>query len=116
MKNTLGDVVADHVWFTVLKTWEKADLQPGDEVRFKATPEPYKKGYRGRRDDWDLPAPTIDYCLKRPSDVRKTGRNLECGIHVKETVLNVTEGHPVEVEETEVQDLDLDRLNQGTLF
>jgi hypothetical protein len=71
VKNALGETVADHIWFTVRKTLDAANLQPGDQVQFKATPEAYKKGYRGRREDWDLPAPEIDYCLKRPSDVRK---------------------------------------------
>lgn len=71
VKNTAGVLVADHLWFTVYKTLDSAGLEPGDRVEFKATPEAYKKGYRGRREDWELPPPGIDYCLKRPSHVRK---------------------------------------------
>jgi hypothetical protein len=71
VRNTLDELIADHLWFTVYKTLDQVGLEPGDRVQFKATPEAYKKGYRGRRDDFDLPPPEIDYCLKRPSHVRK---------------------------------------------
>lgn len=71
VKDALGQLVADHLWFTVYKTLDKVGLQPGDQVQFRATPEAYKKGYRGRREDWELPPPGIDYCLKRPADVKK---------------------------------------------
>lgn len=116
-----GNAVADHLWFTVRLRLERLDLQPGDVIRFKATPEAYSKGYRGRRDDddyssWDLPAPGIDYCLKRPSDVSKTNIRKPVG-HSPETVLNVPDAKAVELEEeVSVQDLDLDAISQGRLF
>jgi hypothetical protein len=66
--NSLGVEVTDHLWFTVGKRMAALDLKPGDRVSFKATVGKYRKGYRGGRDDDDLPPPSVDYCLKRAAD------------------------------------------------
>lgn len=42
-------------------------LNIGDAIKFQARSSPYKKGYRGRRDDEYLPSPSIDYGLKNPT-------------------------------------------------
>jgi len=61
--------MTDHVWFLCGK-WTEG-LQPGDVIEFDARVTSYKKGYRGRREDYDLPAPSIDYKLSHPTHVRK---------------------------------------------
>lgn len=64
-------VMTDHLWFTAGKWSELVDLGPGDVVQFEARVTPYKKGYRGGRDDYDLPPPSIDYRLSHPTKVKK---------------------------------------------
>ena len=61
--------MTDHVWFLCGK-WTES-LQPGDVIEFEARVTSYKKGYRGRREDYDLPPPSIDYKLSHPTKVRK---------------------------------------------
>lgn len=65
-----GLVVADHLWFTLGKSFARLHLQPGDVVEFVARAEPYTKGYKGRRDDLDSPR-ELDYRLSFPTRVRK---------------------------------------------
>ncbi|HLJ25300.1 MAG TPA: hypothetical protein VKY85_01170 [Candidatus Angelobacter sp.] len=71
IRDEVGTVVADHLWFRVGKRLDELKLEPGDEIEFFARVAPYKKGYRGRRDDFDLPPPSIDYGLRFPTHVRK---------------------------------------------
>ncbi len=66
-----GVEVADHVWMTVGKQLEKLGLQCGDVVEFVCRVQPYRKGYLGYREDADLPPPSLDYKLARPTQVRK---------------------------------------------
>jgi hypothetical protein len=63
--------MTDHVWMIVGKTLERLQLTPGDIIEFDARVTPYKKGYRGRREDIDAPPPSIDYRLSFPTKVRK---------------------------------------------
>jgi hypothetical protein len=64
-------VLTDHLWFTWGKWSEVLDLKEGDEIEFDARVTSYRKGYRGRREDYDLPAPSIDYRLSHPTKVKK---------------------------------------------
>lgn len=72
---TGGEVVADHVWFTICQAWQQLKLVPGigETVTFQATIESYRKGYRGRRgeDDDDLPPVRSDYKLARPGRIAR---------------------------------------------
>jgi hypothetical protein len=74
VRDSAGAVVTDHLWFSTCKAWEDAALKPGDRVRFDARVKTYRKGYRGRREDDDLPAPGLDYKLSHPSRIRVLNR------------------------------------------
>lgn len=69
VRDESGATVTDHLWFKV-GTWS-AELKPGDKVSFEARVRSYKKGYRGYREDDELPPPSVDYRLAFPSKVRK---------------------------------------------
>lgn len=71
VKNSGGVVVTDHLWFNNTKGFGALDLKPGDVVRFTARVTPYEKGYRGNRDDEDLPPVERDYRLSYPTKFRK---------------------------------------------
>lgn len=77
VKDTAGKIVADHVWFTMCKAWELAALREGERVKFEARVKTYRKGYRGRRDDYDLPAESIDYKLSHPTRIVVFGRDVK---------------------------------------
>jgi hypothetical protein len=63
----------DHIWFTVGKTIEKMELQPGDIIEFDARVGEYVKGYVNHRDWTD--ERTIDYKLNRPTRIVKVNQN-----------------------------------------
>ena len=63
-----GDVVTDHLWMTCGKWSEQ--LEEGMRISFDARVDSYLAGYRGRRDDYDLPPPRMDYTVKRPTRLR----------------------------------------------
>lgn len=73
VRDEQGTQVTDHLWFTVRKQLRELGLAPGDKVEFMARVMPYLKGYRGRREDDDLPAPGIDYGLRNPTQIKKVG-------------------------------------------
>lgn len=68
-----GRPVCDHLWFIVRKQLGALDLKPGDVIEFSAISKPYTKGYRGRRDDADLPPISTDYKLAWPQFFRRVG-------------------------------------------
>lgn len=71
IKDESGEIVTDHLWFTVGKQMEALNLTPDDRVAFEARVKPYRKGYRGHRDyDDDMPAPSVDYRLAWPTKMR----------------------------------------------
>lgn len=55
----------DHLWFTVGKTIERLQLQPGDTVEFEARVVLYEKGYVNERHGID--DRQVDYKLNRPT-------------------------------------------------
>lgn len=62
------EVVADHLWFTMGKSWGMAAV--GGKVEFDARVSLYEKGYKGHREDvLDNPVST-DYRLERPTKLR----------------------------------------------
>ena len=71
VKDSTGKVVTDHLWFTVGKTLKALELQPGDKITFDARVTEYYKGYKGHRDDYDLPPVEKDYRLSLPTKVKK---------------------------------------------
>lgn len=49
-----GDVITDHLWFTVGKTLKNLKLKEGDEIRFNARVGTYRKGYKYKKTDYKL--------------------------------------------------------------
>lgn len=74
VRDELGNQVTDHLWFTVGKQIRDLNLQPGEQIEFVATVRPYRKGYRGRRDDIEAPPPSTDYGLKFPREFKRKGK------------------------------------------
>ncbi len=72
-----GTIVTDHLWFTITKRFEDAGIQIGDRVQFDARVRRYRKGYRGHRDDDDLPVVSIDYRLSHATNIRIIRRDGE---------------------------------------
>lgn len=62
-----GQEMTDHLWMTCGK-WSQS-LREGMRIAFNARVAPYEAGYRGRRDDWDLPPPRVDYAVQRPTQL-----------------------------------------------
>lgn len=77
VRDRLNQVVTDHLWFIVRKTLDALNLQPDDRISFDARVQPYRKGYRGNREDDYMPGPSIDYKLAFPSRVKKIGTEVE---------------------------------------
>jgi hypothetical protein len=71
VKNQLGEVVTDHIWFTMTKGFEQCDLEEGDVVSFDARVKEYWKGYRGHREDV-YSTVTKDYKLSHPNNIRSS--------------------------------------------
>lgn len=71
VKDKHGTVYTDHLWFTNTKGWERLNLQPGDKICFDARVRQYTKGYRGYRDDEDMPRVSTDYKLSHPNNIIK---------------------------------------------
>ena len=66
-----GKVYTDHLWFTTGVQFEKLELQNGDKICFDARVKSYIKGYRGNREDYDLPPVKTDYKLSHPNNIVK---------------------------------------------
>lgn len=66
-----GAAMCDHVWFIQGIQFERLELRVGERVAFRARVLRYIKGYKGNRDDPELPSLTTDFRLAFPTDVRK---------------------------------------------
>src|SRR5258708_7169989 len=67
VKDSEGNIIADHIWMNVGLTFDWVDV--GQNISFDARVKPYEKGYKGGRDDvYDKPV-TWDYKLSHPSKV-----------------------------------------------
>jgi hypothetical protein len=73
VRDEAGTEVTDHLWFVVRKQLKELNLQTGDKIEFTARVKPYVKGYRGRRDDYDLPPVSVDYKLSHGTQFKKVG-------------------------------------------
>jgi hypothetical protein len=60
-------VVADHIWFSLTKGFEKLNLKPGMKVEFEARIKSYRKGYVNRSSNLDHR--TMDYKLSNPTRI-----------------------------------------------
>jgi len=61
--------VADHLWFSYTKGFEKILLTEGVMLEFEARVKEYKKGYV--RKDININNRTTDYKLSNPTKIRK---------------------------------------------
>lgn len=68
-----GKTACDHLWMTVGKQWQELDPPLGSTIIFDARITQYTKGYKGHRDDWDLPPIETDYRLSFPNHFRVAG-------------------------------------------
>jgi hypothetical protein len=72
VRDEAGQLVADHLWFTVGVQIAALDLQPRDAVGFEARVTQYWKGrVSGRYDDTDWQPQEKDYRLSWPTGFRK---------------------------------------------
>ncbi len=62
-------IVADHVWFSFTKGFEKVLLKEGSTLEFEARVKEYTKGYV--RKDLNIDNRTTDYKLSHPTKIRK---------------------------------------------
>ena len=76
VRDRSGRPLADHAWINYTAGFDAAgEFCRGDTVRFTATVDEYVKGYRGAKiDDRLARPPAVDYRLKFPRQVEKTGR------------------------------------------
>jgi hypothetical protein len=62
-------LVADHVWFSYTKGFEKITLTEGLLLEFEARVKEYKKGYVNKA--YKINNSTIDYKLSHPTKIKK---------------------------------------------
>jgi hypothetical protein len=89
VRDEADTLVTDHLWFVVRKQLKDLNAQPGDKIEFVARVKPYVKGYRGRREDYDLPPVSLDYKLSHGTQFKKVG-----SIPVDVVGLPLFQGHP----------------------
>ncbi len=67
-----GNRVTGHQWFTTCRTWERFNMVTGQRLQFVASVKRYRKGYRGRLEDYEEQdhGPRTDFKLAWPRDVR----------------------------------------------
>ncbi len=70
IKDSTGQIVADHLWFNLTKGFSALGLSQGDTVKFDARVKKYEKGYKGYREDVYKPIET-DYKLSHPTRLAK---------------------------------------------
>lgn len=61
-------LVADHLWFSYTKSFEKILLTEGTWIEFEARVKEYTKGYANKR--YHIDKRTNDYKLSHPSKIR----------------------------------------------
>lgn len=61
-------IVADHVWFTFIKAFEKISLVKGVEIEFEARVKEYEKGYVSRL--LKINNSKIDFKLSHPTKIK----------------------------------------------
>ena len=79
VKNSIGKIVTDHIWFSLTKGFQKlGKFENGDVIQFQARVKPYIKGYVGRNEfDMRIDERGIDYKLNNPTKIQKLGKSNE---------------------------------------
>lgn len=68
-----NDVVADHLWFSLTKSFEKLVLKEGAMVEFEARVKVYRKGYVNSR--YQINNSTKDFKLSHPTKIIVINQN-----------------------------------------
>jgi hypothetical protein len=68
-----NDVVADHLWFSLTKSFEKLVLKEGMLVEFEARVKIYKKGYVNSR--YKIDNSKKDFKLSHPTKIKVIPQN-----------------------------------------
>lgn len=71
IKDSEGNILTDHVWFTVGKRIKDMDLQEGDIVSYEARVSNYRKDYFKDTIDYKLNNPTKFKLIYRDSSITK---------------------------------------------
>jgi len=66
-----NQLVADHLWFSYTKSFEKILLTEGALIEFEARVKEYTKGHVNKR--YRIDKRTTDYKLSHPTKVKKVG-------------------------------------------
>jgi hypothetical protein len=66
-----NQLVADHLWFSYAKSFEKIFLIEGELIEFEARVKKYTKGHVNKR--YRIDKRTTDYKLSHPTKVKKVG-------------------------------------------
>ena len=61
-------IVADHIWFSYTKGFEKLTLAEGTPLEFEARIKEYRKGYVNAR--YKINNSTLDYKLSNPTKIK----------------------------------------------
>jgi len=69
IRDALGNIVCDHLWFNLTKEFDNLTLKEGMRVAFDARAKSYLKGYKGYREDVDKPV-EMDFKLSHPTKVQ----------------------------------------------
>jgi hypothetical protein len=72
VRDERGQLVTDHLWFTLGLILQRLELRAGEQIEFEARVTEYYKGYvSGRYDDDNWQVPEKDYRLSWPTRARK---------------------------------------------
>lgn len=64
----VNSVVADHLWFTFSKAFDKANVKEGSVIEFDARIKEYSKGYVNKR--YKVDHRKADFKLSYPTNIR----------------------------------------------
>ncbi|MCI0751227.1 MAG: hypothetical protein L0Y35_05265 [Flammeovirgaceae bacterium] len=62
-------IMADHIWFTLTKGFEKISLTEGTVLEFEARVKEYSKGYVNKR--YGIARSSTDFKLSHPTKIRE---------------------------------------------
>jgi len=68
-----NDVVADHLWFSLIKSFEKLSLKEGVIIEFEARVKVYQKGYVNSR--YKIDNSKKDFKLSHPTKIKVISQN-----------------------------------------
>lgn len=64
-----SNVVADHLWFTYSKSFQKANIEEGCQIEFEARIKKYRKGYVNKQ--YKIDNRQTDFKLSNPTKIQR---------------------------------------------